>query len=219
MSIAVVVPVFRNEATIVRCLDSIRDATAGTQVELHVVLDGEQPDARAVLQTWSSGPSVELTIHVKNHSGIAGTRNHGLALVRSDRVTFLDADDEMTVQRMSAECEASPVFGLQELVLDAGTTLPPGTRAGRTPYLMSMVAPTQLLRDAGGFRESFTRGDDLDLHIRLQENGTPVRLVDSVFVRRHVHESNASWDAAAVRHDYVSAVREHLIRARRGHAE
>ncbi len=219
MSLGIVIPVFRNEDTIIRCLDSIRRSAGSQRVDVHVVLDGSQDTSGELVTSWHGGTAVQVTTHHQEHSGIASARNRGLDAVTASWVTFLDADDEMTEQRLLAPRVTTPFFGMQELRLDHGAHLPAGTRAGITPYFMSLVAPTSALRGVGGFTTSFSHGDDFDLMIRLQESGNPASLLSDVFVTRHIHAENASWDTESVTSDYVDAVRQHMIRRRSGRRE
>ena len=218
---AVVVPVFHNEKTILRCLESIRSVADEESIELHVVFDGIHDGSLVLVRQWEPGPCVDMTIHTQPHAGIAAARNRGLAAVESPQVTFLDADDEVTHARFDMGSHLmTPHFGLQEVRSEGVKGLPRGTRPGTSPYLMSLVAPVEDLRAVGGFSSRFTHGDDLDLMVRLQEQqGSPVKLVSVTYVIRHIHGDNASWNTGAVTGDYVSAVRHHLIRMREGAGE
>lgn len=221
MRTAVVVPVFRNEKTILRCLESVRSVANEETIELHVVFDGIHDGSLALVRQWEPGPCVDMTLHNQPHAGIAAARNRGLAAVESPQVTFLDADDEVTRARFEVSPHLmTPHFGLQEVRSVGVQSLPPGTQPGTSPYLMSLVAPVENLRAVGGFSSRFTHGDDLDLMVRLQEQqGSPVMLVSETYVIRHIHDENASWNTGAVTGDYVSAVRQHLIRMREGSVE
>lgn len=219
VTLGVVIPVFRNEATVLRCLDSLRAASIGTTIEIHIVLDGVVDGSHEIVNTWCAASDLHVRVHEQEHEGIASARNHGLAYVESEWVTFLDADDEMTRARLQSPRRDHPFFGLQALSCPEGVQLPAGTRPGITPYLMSIVAPTALLRAIKGFDPSYTRGDDLDLMIRLQERGYLPKAIPDIFVIRHIHEDNASRDTDAVASDYVSAVRRHLLRRRTASVE
>ena len=214
MSLGIVIPVFRNENTILRCLDSIRQSAGNSQVEVHLVLDGCKDSSADLVASWDGGTAIHVTTHHQEHSGIAAARNRGLSAVKASWVTFLDADDEMTSLRLLSPRVNHPVFGMQELRLNHGTDLPAGTRPGITPYFMSLVVPTSAIRSVGGFSTSFSHGDDLDLMIRFLDSGNPASLLTDVFVIRHIHADNASWDTGSVTRDYVAAVRQHLIRSR-----
>lgn len=214
MSLSIVIPVFRNEDTIMRCLESVRRSVAASQADVHIVLDGNHDRSGDLVASWHGSAAIHVTIHHQEHSGIAAARNRGLAAVRTSWVTFLDADDEMTDARMTSPRGSQPIFGMQDLRIDHGAHLPAGTRPGITPYLMSLIAPTAAVRGVGGFTTSFTHGDDLDLMIRLQDSGNPAALLPDVFVVRHIHAHNASWDTRSVASDYVAAVRQHMIRRR-----
>lgn len=216
MSIGVVIPVFRNESTIVRCLESIRTAAGTAHVEVHVVLDGNEDDSGGLVTSWRGDSGVHVVLHEQEHTGIAAARNRGLAAVEAPWVTFLDADDEITPARLSSPRVSRPFFGLQELHAEGGARLPAGTQPGITPYLMSLVVPTLTLREIGGFDSTYSHGDDLDLMIRLQEAGDQALLLPEVFVLRHIHADNASWNTTAVTGDYLAAVRQHLVRKKSG---
>lgn len=211
---AVVVPVFRNSATIIRCLESINEASAGTNCEVRLVFDGVHDDSLDLASDWIRNAGLGWKQVVIKHSGIAGARNAGLESVTSDYVTFLDADDQITCSRMFSQATDVSWWGNQHVVTTKVSKLPAGTRLGVSPYFMSMVIETEFLKKLGGFSVSYKMGDDFDLMIRLKERGIAPVFRDDIYTIRHISPDNASHDIEATKEDYVRAIRSHLRQSR-----
>jgi glycosyltransferase involved in cell wall biosynthesis len=152
----------------------------------------------------------------KKHSGIAATRNLGLRTARYSHVTFLDSDDEITLERLRTATSYSNdiVIGRQQVIFDVVSPPPGGvpdprtTDGSPTPYLTSIVAPAITVLDIEGFRESIALSDDLDLVMRLRLHGATIRFDDAVFVIRHVTGSNASLEYGLLNKEYFQILRD-----------
>lgn len=92
--LSVLVPSWTAAATIERCLDSILEER-DIPLEVVVVDDGS-PDGTAdvVAAVAARDPRVAL-IQLATNQGPSVARNHGLAVVRGEWVTFVDADDRL----------------------------------------------------------------------------------------------------------------------------
>lgn len=94
LSIGVVVPAYKSEATIGDTLDAIAAQTLPADAVI-VVVDGPDPETESVVRSHSSG--VELLVLPSNTGGPATPRNQGLLKLLErrglDAAWFLDADD------------------------------------------------------------------------------------------------------------------------------
>lgn len=90
-TLSVIIPVYRVESTLNRCLESV---TRQTYRDLDIILvDDGSPDACPVLcDKWAERDSRIKVIH-KENGGLSSARNAGLAAVTGDWVTFVDSDD------------------------------------------------------------------------------------------------------------------------------
>ena len=88
--LSVVVPCYRAEAHLARCLDSVLDHS-GDDIELIAVDDGS-PDSTGALLDACPDPRLRV-IHVEANGGPGPARNTGLAKAGGEYVWFVDADD------------------------------------------------------------------------------------------------------------------------------
>ena len=88
--VSVVIPAYRAEATIARTIDSLL-AQEGVNLQIIVVIDGTFDRTTEIVESYSGHP-VTIEEHATNR-GAAISRNDGLALVQTEFVMFLDADD------------------------------------------------------------------------------------------------------------------------------
>ena len=221
MDLTILVPVHRNEATIGRTLASIDRTWVEAQRPdgLHVVIvvDGIVDSSLDIIERWRVSTPIPTAVIVQTNAGIANARNVAWRAASTDWVTFLDADDELTIERLTF---ADGVLGLgtvyvgrQDVIVKAGLRIP-GARQDRRPdmHLMTMLLEVSVLQSVGGLNESLRVSDDWDLAIRLNEHGIPIKFVDEPFVTRHIHGGNASHDEVAVSREYLRAIHEHLKR-------
>lgn len=228
MNLSIVIPVYRNEATISRALDSIESCWAELHnpsgLHLVIVIDGIIDSSLDIVRSWQTSTNLPNHVIIQDNAGIAAARNVAWRNATTEWITFLDADDEMTIARLSFvqdRLRSGTVFiGQQDLVIAAGLRLPnsapssSNTASSPTFHITSMLIERALLDSLGGFDESLRLSDDWDLAIRLKEIGIPIEYVGKFFVRRHIHGANASYDEATVSREYIRTIRDHIRRSR-----
>ena len=89
--ISVIVPVYKTEAYLRRCVDSILAQTF-TDFELILVDDGSPDKCYAICEDYKAKDNRVSVIHKKN-GGVSSARNAGLDAARGVFVTFVDSDD------------------------------------------------------------------------------------------------------------------------------
>ena len=91
MKLSIIIPVFRTEATLERCLRSI---IGQPQADMEVLLidDGSPDGCPQLCDEWAARDSRITVIH-KTNGGLSSARNAGLDHAQGDFVTFIDADD------------------------------------------------------------------------------------------------------------------------------
>lgn len=91
MKLSVIVPVYRTEKTLDRCVKSIINQTF-TDLEVILVDDGSPDLCPQMCDDWALRDSRIHVIH-KPNTGLSEARNAGLARAVGDFVTFVDSDD------------------------------------------------------------------------------------------------------------------------------
>ena len=192
-----------------------------------IVVDDESPEPISVPQRTLHGVNVECLRRATN-GGPAAARNTGLAVVTTDLVAFLDADclprpgwltplleqfgdpavAVVAPRITSIEPLGAPEHPLLTRYERTHASLDRGTQRGRVrartrlSYVPSaaLVCRVDALTAAGGFDETMTVGEDVDLVWRLDERGHTVRYEPSVTVG-HRHRTTP-WAWLRRRFDY-----------------
>ena len=89
--ISVVVPVYKVEAFLDRCVESIR-AQSYSRLEIVLVDDGSPDRCPALCDAWAARDERIRVLH-KENGGLSDARNRGMELVTGDYVLFVDSDD------------------------------------------------------------------------------------------------------------------------------
>lgn len=89
--ISVIVPIYKVEQYLDRCVQSIVDQTY-QNLEIILVDDGSPDACPAICDSWAARDCRVKVIHKKN-GGLSSARNAGLDICRGEYVTFVDSDD------------------------------------------------------------------------------------------------------------------------------
>ena len=89
--ISIIVPVYRVEKYLDRCVQSIADQ-AYTNLEIILVDDGSPDHCPAICEAWAAKDSRVKVIH-KENGGLSDARNAGMAIATGDLIGFVDSDD------------------------------------------------------------------------------------------------------------------------------
>lgn len=110
--ISVIVPVYKVEPYLRRCIDSILAQTY-TDFELILVDDGSTDNCGAICDEYAKQDARIRVIHQEN-GGLSAARNAGIDAAQGDYLTFIDSDDFIaegfleqlwqTAQETAAEC-------------------------------------------------------------------------------------------------------------------
>lgn len=94
--ISVIVPVYKVEPYLDRCVQSIVDQTY-RNLEIILVDDGSPDNCPAMCDAWAEKDSRIKVIH-KENGGQADARNVGMAVAAGEYVAFVDSDDWIDTQ-------------------------------------------------------------------------------------------------------------------------
>lgn len=216
-----IVPVFDRIDYLVEALQSIERQTSPPE-EIVVVMDGSTVDVSAALA--ATGARARVVRRPRGGPGAA--RNTGCAAATGTLFAFLDSDDLWRPEKLERQLDAlreDPgldfVFtGIEQFFspeLHRGgvpTRFAAAERSGR--MLSAMVVRAVAFWRVGGFREDVVFGELLDWCGRAADLGLRWATLDTVLVRRRVHEQNAGVRFRSARHDYVDVVKTMLDRRR-----
>ena len=89
--ISVIVPVYKVEAYLDRCVESIVDQTY-RNLEIILVDDGSPDNCGAMCDAWAAKDPRIKVIH-KENGGLSDARNAGMAIAAGVYISFVDSDD------------------------------------------------------------------------------------------------------------------------------
>jgi glycosyltransferase involved in cell wall biosynthesis len=187
-AVSVVMPVRNGEAFLREAVDSVL-GEALPDLELVVVDDGSTDETPAILAEYG-GRDPRLRVHREEGDNLATALNRGFRLCRAPLFARLDSDDvcvsgrlQAQVQFMTAHPEVVLLGGQALLVNEAGeefataeyplgdSDLRAALKTGN-PFVHSAVAFSRKAFEAvGGYRQNLPHAEDLDLWLRLSEQG------------------------------------------------
>ncbi|MBQ8288079.1 MAG: glycosyltransferase [Clostridia bacterium] len=181
--ISIIVPVYRVEDYICRCLDSVIAQTCA-DFEAILIDDGSPDASGAICDDYAAKDSRFRVIHQEN-GGLSAARNTGLAAAKGEFVLFLDSDDWLHPRTLELLLAALTETGSDMAMCDFQT-------AAR------WSEPT----DVGTPAVSVMSGRDALLSLYRQGGGRFVvswgklwrseRLIALVFPEGHIHEDEAT---------------------------
>lgn len=89
--ISVIVPVYKVEIYLRKCVDSILDQTY-SNLEVILVDDGSPDNCGIICDEYAKKDSRVVVIH-KENGGLSDARNAGMAIAKGEMVIFVDSDD------------------------------------------------------------------------------------------------------------------------------
>lgn len=103
-SISVIVPIYKVEAYLDECIQSIVSQTH-KQLEIILVDDGSPDDCPAICDAWAARDSRIKVIH-KENGGLSDARNAGIEIATGDYIAFVDSDDWIKPQMYETMLES-----------------------------------------------------------------------------------------------------------------
>ena len=123
--ISVIVPVYKVEAYLDRCIRSITEQTY-RELEIILVDDGSPDNCPAMCDAWAAKDPRIKVIH-KANGGLSDARNAGMAIASGSYIGFVDSDDHISpdmyrllLERMIADGSNIAACGV-EMIYEDGT--------------------------------------------------------------------------------------------------
>ena len=108
--LSIIVPVYKVERYIERCISSLRNQTL-TDIEIILVDDGSPDLCPQLCDEYAQKDSRIKVIH-KANAGLGYARNSGLEIATGEYVAFVDSDDWLTEKYLEILLQKSSRFGL-----------------------------------------------------------------------------------------------------------
>ena len=181
--ISVVIPVYNGEGTLYETVRSVLDQTF-QDFELIVINDGSQDSTLEILATIQD-PRVRVFSYP--NGGLSASRNRGIRQASGEFISFLDADDLWTVDKLEAQLnalrrqpDAAVAYSWTDFIDEAGNTLDFELHHTVDGYIFPNLlvfffvgsGSNALIRSAvfdqvGDFDESLESAEDWDMFLRL----------------------------------------------------
>jgi glycosyltransferase involved in cell wall biosynthesis len=220
MTASVIIPCFRQGRYLSEAVDSALDQTY-PRVQVVVVNDGSDDDTDSIARTYGD----RITYVFQKNSGLPAARNAGIRVATGDYLLFLDADDRLRPEAVSAlVAEAAPdrlVVGRYEYFDDTGTRSTPrldplmidlpaeaALLVGNIGAPFAFLSPSAVVRSAGRFAPRFRGCEDWDMWLRLQAAGLDVRRVEAIVGDYRLHPNSMTHR----RGGEMSEMTAHLLR-------
>lgn len=116
MVLTVIIPVYKAEQTLARCVESVLVQDVMGSMEVILVDDGSPDNSPKFCDEWAEHDSRIRVIHQEN-KGQGAARNVGLDIAKGEYVTFVDCDDYLdadTYSKLLQKLEEHPEVDVLE---------------------------------------------------------------------------------------------------------
>ncbi|MBE9228370.1 glycosyltransferase [Phormidium sp. LEGE 05292] len=181
--ISVVIPVYNGEQTIQETVESILNQTF-SDLELIVINDGSKD---ATLDIVSRIQDERLKVFSYPNSGVAESRNRGISQARGEFISFIDADDLWTPDKLETQLkalqenpQAAVAYSWTKCIDESGEMSRRGSHisdAGDVYAKLLLIdfiengsnplIRRQALNEVGNFDQSVVPSEDRDMWLRL----------------------------------------------------
>lgn len=116
--ISVIIPVYKVEKYLCRCVDSVLEQTY-TNMEIILVDDGSPDNCPVMCDEYARQDSRVKVIHQEN-AGLSGARNAGIDMAQGQWLAFMDSDDYLAAEFSGATVSGLCGYGQQLKCLPLG---------------------------------------------------------------------------------------------------
>lgn len=123
--VSVIVPVYKTEAYLAKCLDSLVNQTL-KDIEIIVVNDGSPDNSQSIIDEYVKNYPEKIKSYIKENGGLSDARNYGLDFINGEFVTFVDSDDYVELNTYEEAYNFAKEKDL-DIVCFSGTTFYPNS--------------------------------------------------------------------------------------------
>lgn len=150
--VSIIVPVYRSEQTLTRCVESLL-AQDYRDIEILLIVDGP-PDGSGVLADALAQTDDRIRVIHQPNQGVSRARNQGLEQARGEYIRFVDSDDYVQPKELSLMVQRLQQDGT-DMVIAGFHHLYYGRKITRLPH-MDGVLDTR--KDFGDMRQLYADG-------------------------------------------------------------
>lgn len=130
--ICVIVPVYKAEATLPRCIESVLTQQLPGRLRL-ILVDDQSPDRSGEICDAYAAKDPRVMVLHRRERGVSGARNAGLRAATGEYIVFLDSDDALRpgalAAALAAQAAAPNAFVLWHYTMQPDDTTPVTTVA------------------------------------------------------------------------------------------
>lgn len=184
--ISVIIPAYNNEKTIRETIESVLNQTF-SDFELIIINDGATD---STLEIVSSIQDPRIKVFSYPNAGVSVSRNRGFQLASGKFISFLDADDlwtpnklELQLEALQSNPEAAVAYSWLDRIDESGQFLTKGNYRNFTGNVYEHLVEQNFLETAsnplicaealkavGDFNSELTPAEDWDMFLRLAEH-------------------------------------------------
>ncbi len=202
MNFSIIIPLYNRPQEISELLESLTKQTV-KNFDVIVVEDGSQEKSDEIIKKYSN--KLDIKYYQKENSGPGTTRNFGAKLSSKDYFIFFDSDCiipekymEIVTQRLEnnyTDCYGGPDAAMDSFsdiqkaisysmtsVISTGGIRGANEKAGKFhPRSFNMGFSKEVFQKTGGYSK-MRFGEDIDMTLRILENGFKTQLIKEAFV-------------------------------------
>ncbi|MGD1859246.1 MAG: glycosyltransferase family 2 protein [Leptolyngbyaceae cyanobacterium] len=213
-TISVVIPAHNAEKTIEETIESVLDQTF-TDFELIIINDGSTDKTLEIIEHYTD---LRIKVFSFNNSGPQKSRNRGIEKACGRFISFLDADDVWTQDKLELQLEAlinnsdaRVVYSWTDVIDERNNFLRRGGRSTKKGNVFldlvftnllengsNFLAYTDAVKSCGGFDERIIAGQDHEIALSLSSRFL-FELVPKVQVLYRKSRKEESWSSGIKR--------------------
>lgn len=217
--VSVITTVYNGETYLKEAIESVLEQTF-SQIEFIIVNDGSQDGSEQIIKQYGS----KVLYFSKNNQGQPAAINLALSVARGSYITFLDADDLYTSNKIALQVdflnsrrEVDMVFGHVEHFLSPELSLEKNEMKCPTGTMPCYLAASGLFRrecfDRVGFFNVEQRiGIFMEWYMRGREKNLREALIPHKVLRRRIHKNNMSANTQGSQLEYLKIIKAALER-------
>lgn len=219
--VSVVIPLYNSERFLAEAVESVLAQTY-RPIEIYVVDDGSTDGGADIAKSFDQVQCIHQT-----NQGQAAAMNAGVKAARGEFISFLDADDMWTPNKLEVQVayllqhpHIGYVMGNTLNFIEPGTQPPARLTRDLLPgvslllLLGAIVVHKALFDQVGYFDTSFRHSKDVDWFVRAKEIGVVKAIVPETVLHRRIHGLNDSYQTDARTSDHIRVLKSLLDRKR-----